>query len=397
MLKVSLARTALLPDRIRLARYRKAPELGPKVLFFSGGTALKTLSQKLIDYTHNSIHIITPFDSGGSSAEIRRAFHMPAVGDVRNRLMALADRSVHGNPAIYELFAHRLPKDREPAELAETLDRFIHGKVRLVREVPDPMRKIIRNHLGYFRDQMPEDFDLRGASIGNLILAGGYFVNNRHIDPVVYLFSKLAEVRGTVRPVVARDLHLCADLADGRRVLGQHNLTAKEAAPLDSPIKSLHLCRGLDDPAPADVSIRDKVKSLIREAELICFPIGSFYTSLLATLLPGGVGEAVAANDCPKVFVPNPGPDPEMLGLSLYGAVKALLATLQGTCAQEVSRGRLLNFVLVDSRLGAYPRPLEPEKIRRLGAEVLGLPLVSSQSAPRVDDDLLIQSLLSLV
>ena len=397
MLKVSLARTALLPDRIRLARYRKAPELGPRVLFFSGGTALRTLSQRLIEYTHNSIHIITPFDSGGSSAEIRRAFHMPAVGDVRNRLMALADRSVHGNPAIYELFSHRLPKDRDPGALAETLDAFIHGKVRLVREVPDPMRKIIRNHLGYFRVQMPEDFDLRGASIGNLILAGGYFMNNRHIDPVIYLFSKLAEVRGTVRPVVARDLHLCAGLADGRQVLGQHNLTGKETAPLASPIRSLRLCRSLDDPAPADASIRDKVKELIREAELICFPMGSFYTSLLATLLPGGVGEAIAANDCPKVFVPNPGPDPEMLGLSLYGAVKALLAVLQSTCPVETPRDRLLNCVLLDSRRGAYPRPLEADKIRRFGVEVLDLPLVAAESAPLVDDSLLIQALLSLV
>ncbi len=397
MIKVPLTRTALLPDRIRLARYRKAPELGPKVLFFSGGTALKSLSRTLIDYTHNSIHIITPFDSGGSSAELRRAFRMPAVGDVRNRLMALADRSVHGNPAIYELFSHRLPKDQEPAALAEALDRFIHGKVRLVREVPDPMRKIIRNHLGYFREQMPADFDLRGASIGNLILAGGYFVNNRHIDPVIYIFSKLAEVRGTVRPVVARDLHLCAELADGRTVLGQHNLTGKETAPLASAIRSLRLCRSLDDPAPVEAAIRDKVRGLIREAELICFPIGSFYTSLLATLLPGGVGEAVAHNDCPKVFVPNPGPDPEMVGMNLYGAVKALLGVLQGTCSQETSRDRLLNYVLIDSRRGTYARPLELEKIRRFGVEVLDLPLVSAESAPRVDDSLLIQALLSLV
>jgi CofD-related protein of GAK system len=397
VLKVPLARTALLPDRIRLARYRKAPELGPKVLFFSGGTALKTLSQKLVDYTHNSIHIITPFDSGGSSAEIRRAFRMLAVGDVRNRLMALADRSMQGNPAIYELFSHRLPKDLAPAALAEALDKFIHGKLRLVRDVPDPMRKIIRNHLGYFRDQMPADFDLRGASIGNLILAGGFFVNNRHIDPVIYLFSKLAEVRGTVRPVVARDLHLCAELADGRTVLGQHNLTGKEAAPLAVPIRRLRLCRSLDDPAPAEASIRDKVKSLIRDAELICFPMGSFYTSLLATLLPGGVGEAVARNDCPKVFAPNTCPDPEMVGMSLYGAVKALLGALQDGCTQETSRDRLLNYVLIDSRRGAYPRPLDLEKIRRFGVEVLDLPLVSDESAPRVDDSLLIQALLSLV
>ncbi|MFW5958104.1 MAG: GAK system CofD-like protein, partial [Desulfosalsimonas sp.] len=71
-------RTARLPDPVRLARYEKLPDLGPRLLFFSGGTALRELSAQLIGYTHNSIHIITPFDSGGSSAELRRVFHMPA-------------------------------------------------------------------------------------------------------------------------------------------------------------------------------------------------------------------------------------------------------------------------------------------------------------------------------
>ncbi len=50
---------------------------------------------------------------------------MLAVGDLRNRLMALADRSLHGNPQIYQLFAHRLPKDAEQAELAGEGERLI--------------------------------------------------------------------------------------------------------------------------------------------------------------------------------------------------------------------------------------------------------------------------------
>ncbi|MEW5771946.1 MAG: GAK system CofD-like protein [Thermodesulfobacteriota bacterium] len=396
MLRIPADLAALQPDPVRLARYRNAPGSGPRVLFFSGGTALRSLSRALVGYTHNSIHIITPFDSGGSSAELRRAFRMPAVGDVRNRLMALADRSAHGNPAILELFAHRLPRDREPAALAGALDALVRGEDRLVRALPGALRETIREHLGWFRDRMPADFDLRGASIGNLVLAGGYLANNRRMDPVIRLFSRLAGVRGAVRPVVARDLHLCADLADGRTVLGQHNLTGKEAAPLTSPIRSLRLCRSLDDPAPAEASIGDAVRGLIREADLVCFPIGSFYTSVLATLLPGGVGEAVAANPCPKVFVPNPGQDPEMVGLSLPGAVESLLSVLQASCPGGASRESLLNFVLLDSRRGAYPGPLDMDRIRRLGVEVLDLPLLTGESAPLVDGELLAQALLTL-
>jgi 2-phospho-L-lactate transferase/gluconeogenesis factor (CofD/UPF0052 family) len=62
----------------------------------------------LKQYTHNSVHLITAFDSGGSSAQLRRAFGMPAIGDLRSRIVALADESVRGNPQIYRLFAHRL-------------------------------------------------------------------------------------------------------------------------------------------------------------------------------------------------------------------------------------------------------------------------------------------------
>ena len=88
---VQILKTIQIPDLVKIERYRKVPELGPKILFFSGGSALKDLSTKLINYTHNSIHIITSFDSGGSSAKLRDTFHMPSVGDLRNRLMALAD------------------------------------------------------------------------------------------------------------------------------------------------------------------------------------------------------------------------------------------------------------------------------------------------------------------
>ncbi|MGE4294032.1 MAG: 2-phospho-L-lactate transferase CofD family protein, partial [Desulfovibrio sp.] len=93
-MRIRVAREVLVPDRIKLERYRQVPALGPRVLFFSGGTALRDTSAELVRYTHNSVHIITPFDSGGSSAILRKAFDMPAVGDIRNRLMALADTSL---------------------------------------------------------------------------------------------------------------------------------------------------------------------------------------------------------------------------------------------------------------------------------------------------------------
>ena len=110
-----LRRAAIIPDIVRVARYHRAPEIGPRLLFFSGGTALREVSQILTDYTHNSFHLITPFDSGGSSATLRRAFGMISVGDLRNRLLALADRKLRGHPEIYRLFAYRFTSTAFPS------------------------------------------------------------------------------------------------------------------------------------------------------------------------------------------------------------------------------------------------------------------------------------------
>lgn len=84
---VTVIRDIRLPDNVRVKRSLRLPEFGPKILF-SGGTATKDLSETLTKYTHNSIHLITPFDSGGRSAELRRAFDMLSIGDIQNRLMA---------------------------------------------------------------------------------------------------------------------------------------------------------------------------------------------------------------------------------------------------------------------------------------------------------------------
>lgn len=245
-----IIRDVELISRERLALYKRVPELGPRVLFFTGGTALRSLSERIIEYTHNSIHIVTPFDSGGSSAEIRRAFRMLAVGDLRNRIMALADQSVFGNPMVFELFAHRLPKTASPQELLRELQDLVDGKSTLVRRVANPMRQIIRAHLAAFAERMPDDFDLGGACIGNLILTGGFLAYNRHIDPVVYLFSKLVAARGDVAAVSNEDLHLVSELEDGSLVVGQHRITGKGSPPIASPVKRIYATDNRANPKP---------------------------------------------------------------------------------------------------------------------------------------------------
>lgn len=393
---IRVTRTALLPDPLRISRYQRTPELGPSILFFSGGSALNDISRVLKSYTHNSTHMVTPFDSGGSSATLRKAFNMPSIGDLRSRLMALADETIRGQPEVYRLFTYRFPKEAKNRELLKQLEQIMHGKDTLISSIPNPMRRLIRTQMGYFREAMPAKFDLRGASIGNLILTGGYLNNHQHLDPIIFLFSKLVGVRGTVRAVVNDDLHLCTDLEDGSRILGQHLMTGKEVKPLNSPIKRFVLSKSTKKFIAAKSEIRKKNRKLIERADLICFPPGSFYSSLIANLLPSGVGSAIATNTSAKVYVPNLGDDPEQIGMTTEMQILRLLEHLRFDAGSKCPTNKLLNFILVDNKRGDYRSPATQELTEELGIQLIDTQLISKQSAPYYDSSLLVSALLSL-
>jgi CofD-related protein of GAK system len=393
---INVTRTIQMPDLLRLERYRKSPELGPHVLFFSGGTALNIISQVLKSYSYNSIHMVTPFDSGGSSAVLRKAFEMPSIGDLRSRLMALADETFTGHPEVYALFTHRFKKDADISELRVQLDAMCAGKDDVIRAVPNPMRRLIRTQLGYFCDAMPASFDLRGASIGNLILAGGYLNNHQHLDPIIFLFSKLVGVRGTVKAIVSDNLHLVADLEDGSRIFGQHRLSGKEQAPLTSPVNQLFLSADARRLLPARSKLRKNSRKLITSADLICYPPGSFYTSLIANLLPDGVGKAIASNNCPKVYIPNLGQDPEQIGMTMDSSIQTLLRYLRKNAGPKHKTARLLNFVLFDSRYESDLGSVSAELLSELGVRLIDTELVSTPGAAFYDPELLVSALLSL-
>ncbi|WP_417709875.1 GAK system CofD-like protein [Roseibium aggregatum] len=392
MTEITITRVARLPDPFRIERFLSNPKLGPRTLFFSGGSALNGVAQSLKRYTHNSIHLVTPFDSGGSSQGLRIAFNMPAIGDLRSRLMALADETVLGHPDVFRLFTHRFSKTAAQADLAGELESMIAGTHVLVAAIEQPMRTLIQNQLGMFDNARPDSFDLRGASIGNLILAGGYLNQNQQLEPIIFLVAKLVGVQGTVRAVTDDNLHLGAELENGEVVIGQHLLTGKEHPPLVSPIKSLFFNRGLSGKDKAEAVFPDRNRSLIQSADLICYAPGSFYTSLLANLLPTGVGKAIAARTVPKVYVPGTGHDPETGTMSVADKVMTLLAYLRRDAGSDCPVDRLLNFVIVDQ---AVPES-ETEGLRDLGLSVVRLALVSKASAPYYDPVPLCETLVSL-
>jgi len=258
------------------------------------------------------------------------------------------------------------------------------------------MRRLIRSQLEHFQDAMPDDFDLRGASIGNLIIAGGFLGNHQHLEPIIFLFSKLVNVLGTVRAVINTSLHLSADLKDGSRIVGQHLLTGKEGRPLEVPIERLFLSKDNGRAVPAKAVLRKKNRKLISQADIICYPPGSFYTSLIANLLPEGVGAAIANNHCPKVYIPNLGTDPEQIGLDATAALNLLMAYLRQDAGRQTPNERLLNFVLIDEDHTGSMAALPPEFLAAMNVQVIATPLISKASAPYYDPELLVATLLSL-
>ncbi len=396
--QVPIRRSARIPDPLRLSRYEESPEVGPKILFFSGGTALRGLAGELTRYTHNSIHLVTPFDSGGSSAALRKAFGMLSVGDLRNRLCALSDPSPGPHRAVREVFSFRFPMDASPEELERKFLDFLSGKDPAMAAVPSPERELLVTNLERFHRDRPEDFDLRGASLGNLLLVGSYLSAGRRIEPALFLFGRLLRTRGTVLPIVDGDYHLAARLQDGTWVLGQHRITGKECPPPPSPIEEIVLSESHEELRPAAPAISRGTAHLIREAELVCFPMGSFYTSLLAHLLVRGVGEAVLENNSPKVYIPNTGEDPEEKGLTVADAVEKLVrAVKKDSAGGTASRGRALDLVFLDLSAGDYGGTVDTGAIRRLDVEPVDLPLVTPTSRPYLDPGKVAEALLSMV
>jgi CofD-related protein of GAK system len=337
-----------------------------RILFFSGGSALRETARRLKRHTTRSIHLVTPFDSGGSSARLRQAFAMPSVGDLRNRLMALGDEEHPGNPELFEIVNQRFPDEGDHGAALEAL---VSGNDPRLAALPEVKRETFLAALRAFDAARPPDFDLRRAKVGNLVITGGWLQTGRALEPVIERFSQLAHVLGVVRPIVEDDLHLAARLHDGTTLFGQDRITAG----IDSPIADLWLVD--THGAPREARISDGIAERIASADLVVFPPGSFYTSVCANLLPAGVSEALARASARKIYVPNTLPDPEQLGMDPVTGGVARIERFTGP--------RAIDAVLCAK---STPTPAHVERIER--------PLLDEEGA--IDPDRLVEALLEL-
>lgn len=377
------------------------------ILFFSGGSALADVSRLLARLAIPSVHLITPFDSGGSSALLRQAFNMPAVGDLRNRLLCLARTDLVGQ-ALPALCAMRFDKDSAQYVLKAQLQELAKGEHAAMRKLSASLRDKLTANFSRVMRFLPSDFDLQGASIGNLLLTGAYLRLERNLNKAVKEFGELLQIEGTVRPIATESLHLAVRLSDGEVVVGQHLITGKEVPGLDFPINELFLTDAEPQtilpgqepdiiPERVDAFIGDTASRLIKSANCICYPMGSFYSSLLANLLPAGVGRAVSKANCPKVYVPGVGIDPEVQQLSVAKRAELIVDTLRIDAGEKVKTGNLITHVVLDPDI-EYPGGIDEDKLNSLGVTVVAMPLLDKKySSIHFDPYLVLKALAELL
>lgn len=105
-----------------------------------------------------------------------------------------------------------------------------------------------------------------------------------------------------VLSATAENAQLCAELTNGETVVGAADLEDS----LDAPIRNLYLTSNGSTPTgSASWPVNRDLQGPIASADLIVFGPGSFYTSVIPSLLVSGIREAIAATRAATVYICN--------------------------------------------------------------------------------------------
>lgn len=303
---------------------------GPRIVAIGGGTGLSGLLRGLKEHTSNLTAVVTVADDGGSSGVLRTELGIPAVGDIRNCVVALAD----AEPLMGRLLQYRFPGSGPASP----------GSARSAEPgEPEPAT---------------QPAGLGGHAVGNLLLAALVQVQDGDFEQGVREMNRVLAVRGRVVPATGTAITLHARLDDGTEVEGQSRIARS------SPVDRVWV-------EPADVRPTEDALNAIAEAEIIVLGPGSLFTSLLPALLVSGVREAVAASRALVLFACNVATQPgETGGFDLADHLDALA---------RHGAGHLPDIVLANNRFDALaPRGWVGEPVR------LRWPPASASPAPRL-------------
>jgi len=332
--------SVLLPEQEgRVAEFiyaKRSLRRGPKIVVIGGGTGLSVLLRGLKKYTSNLTAIVTVADDGGSSGRLRGDLGIPPPGDIRNCLVALADKE----PLMEELLQYR----------------FSTG-------------------------------ELAGHCLGNLLLAALTGVSGS-FDQAVRGLSKVLAVRGRVLPATLSNITLCAELADGTVVQGESNIPRSKGQikrVFIKPQRCLPLAEAL---------------AAIQAADAVVLGPGSLYTSIIPNLLVKGIPEALSRTSAIKIYVCNVMTQPgETDGYTGSEHLRAIIAHAGKFLDYALlNTGQIPARLRARYRQdGASPVLADLEEIEKLGVTAIGENLVHQTDVVRHHPDELAQVILRLI
>lgn len=212
-----------------------------KVVVLGGGTGLSVLLRGLKLFPVDITAIVSVADDGASSGILRKEFNIPAVGDLRNVLVALSEVE----PLVEQLLQYRFHTDS----------------------------------------------DLNNHAMGNLLLTALFNITG-NLTTSLESLSKILNLKGRVLPFTEEEAILVAHTKDGDVIEGESSIT--KAGRCIDYIEYKNKVRATD-----------QVVKAIKNADLIIFGIGSLYTSVIPNLLDERVRSVLLKSKAKKMYVCN--------------------------------------------------------------------------------------------
>ena len=274
-----------------------------KVVIIGGGTGLSVMlrGMKHIDDIQLS-DIVTVADDGGSTGRIRDSYQIPAMGDIRHVMCAMAEEE-----------------------------------------------SIFTDLMNYRFDG---EGDIAGHNLGNLLLLALSQTTGSFME-AIRTFSRVLKVRGKIIPSTLEIVTLFAIMEDGTIVRGEDNI----------PKFRNHIDRVFYQ---RDIKATKESLEAIREADLIIYGIGSLYTSIMPNLIIDEIRNELIANPCRKVYFCNAMSQPgETDHYSLEDHVNAILHHAYADAVDiVVTNNNTFSKEMLDkySAMGSAPIPIREQR-----------------------------------
>ncbi len=224
--------------------------MSKNIVCFGGGNAMpKAVLIPLKKYPVNITSVASMTDNGGSSGQLRQDFNILPPGDIRRHILALS-------------------------------------------EAPDWKKELWNFRFGH------ESFGNgnKGHTFANIFIAG-LESSLKDYKKVLETVHEFMEVKGKVLPATIDEAQLCAELQDGKTVIGEDKIDVPEKQRKCMKIKNIYL--------KPKASAYPPVLEAIQKADAIIIGPGDVYTSLIPCILPEGAKEAMQKTKAKKILVCN--------------------------------------------------------------------------------------------